>query len=262
MLIPFRKMQAQGNDFAILELLGAEKTSLPLAELARDICARRKGVGADGLVALLSDPQAAARMLIFNSDGSRAAMCGSALRCCAYLLNGLTGKAEFRINTDSGIKEARIMEAEIGKCVEVDLGKPRLVERDIEVEGISGSLVDVGNLHFVSYCADPKGLELRWGPILESHPRFPGGVNVHFVRAINRGKIAMRIWERGAGATQACGTGAVASVFLGIELSLLDSVVAVSMPGGDVQIERTKENSFLLRGAVADVFSGVYRWTT
>ncbi len=256
MLIPFDKLQAQGNDFVVLQLLYTPQTSLPPDALARDICDRRTGVGADGLVLLLADDAADARMLIHNSDGSHALMCGSALRCCASLLHRLTGKTELAIATDSGLKTASIQ----GRQISVNLGKPVLKEKDISVEGITGSLVEVGNYHFVSFQQVLKGQELEFGPRLERHVRFREGVNSQFVRVISHREIELRIWERGAGATRACGTGAVASVFCGIGKGLLDDEVWVKMPGGAVRINIADRGEFLLTGTVEHTFSGVYTW--
>lgn len=262
MLIPFRKMQAQGNDFAILLHTQRRELNLPLSRLARDICDRRKGVGADGLVILLYDPEADARMEIHNSDGSRASMCGSALRCCSLLISELKKKDNLRIATDSGIKTAFVRGSDDGKDVEVNLGKPRLRESELEVEGARGTLVDVGNLHFISFWEALDGQEFRLGPVFEKHPVFPGQVNSQFARVITRGEIELRIWETGCGATQACGTGAVATVFAGIEKGMLDSCVKVRMPGGEVLISRVDNGEYTLAGGVEHVFSGVYLWKT
>lgn len=260
MLIPFRKMQAQGNDFLILELLEARDYGLPLEELARDACDRRKGFGADGLVVLLGDPQADARMVIHNSDGGRAQMCGSALRCCAIILHSATGQDRLRLATDSGIREAVIQTAGSGATVEVSLGSPGFLEEELIAAGVTGSLVDVGNLHFVSFRADIQGQELALGPLLENHPRFPGAVNSEFVRVLSRQSIELVVWERGCGATQACGSGAVASVFTGIRKGLLDNKVLVRMPGGEVLVRQAEGGEMLLAGCVADIGTGVYRW--
>ncbi len=249
-------MQAQGNDFVILELLQNTHSQIDITALAIDICERRKGVGADGLVLLLGDPDCDARMVILNSDGSAAAMCGSALRCCAWLLHGLIGKAELRVNTASGIKSAMVGNA----GVEVNLGVPRLVEAGIRVLETSGTLVDVGNLHYVAFGDIQAGQEAGLGPLLEVHPRFPGRVNVQFARVISRAELALRIWEIGAGATQACGTGAVASVFAGIQLGRLDTEVRVKMPGGEVRVRGLENGEFVLQGSVQEVFNGVFRW--
>lgn len=256
MLIPFTKMQAQGNDFVILELMQNTHSQLDLPALAIDVCQRRKGVGADGLVLLLGDPDCDARMAIINSDGSAAAMCGSALRCCAWLLHGLIGKAELRVNTDSGIKAAVVGNA----GVEVNLGAPRLVGAGIEVLETSGTLVDVGNLHYVAFGDVQAGQEAVLGPLIEAHPRFPGRVNVQFARVVSRSELELRIWEKGAGATQACGTGAVASVFAGIQMGGLDPEVRVRMPGGEVRVRSLENGEYMLQGSVEEVFTGVYRW--
>ncbi len=256
MLIPFCKMQAQGNDFVILQLLHTHEIKLPWQDLAKEICDRRKGVGADGLVLLLGDPNADARMLIYNSDGSRAAMCGSALRCCARLLSGLRGDSKLRIATDSGVLDAVIEAEEIS----VKLGMPQMLENNLVLEGIEGALIGVGNWHFVSYQKELKDQEFEFGPLLEQHSHFPDGVNVEFARVVSRNQIDMTIWERGAGATQACGTGAVATVFCGIQKGFLDSEVRVNMPGGTVSIRALENGEFILAGAVEHTFNGVYTW--
>ncbi len=256
MLIPFSKMQAQGNDFVILQMLHTPEITLPWQDLAKEICDRRKGVGADGLVLLLGDPNANARMLIYNSDGSHAAMCGSALRCCARLLADLRGDSKLRFATDSGILEAVIEAEEIS----VKLGKPQIVEDDIVLEGIEGALIGVGNHHFVSYQKELKGQEFEFGPLLERHSHFQDGVNVEFARVVSRKQIDMTVWERGAGATQACGTGAVATVFYGIQKGFLDSEVQVNMPGGSVSIRALEDGEFVLAGPVEHTFNGVYTW--
>ncbi len=262
MLIPFSKMQAQGNDFVILELLDTQESRLNLPELVLAICDRRTGVGADGLVLLLADTEADARMVIFNSDGSRAAMCGSALRCCADLIHGIHGLSEMRIATDSGIKSAAI-HAEYGnRTIEVNLGTPLLIEENITVDTVPGNLVNIGNLHYVSFWQQLQGQEALHGEVIEKHQHFTEEVNSEYVRVIDRGQIEMTVWERGCGATQACGTGAVASVFSGIHKGLLDSQVTVRMPGGEVRIEALSSGEYLLSGGVEHVFTGVFVWKT
>ena len=256
MLIPFSKMQAQGNDFVILQMLHTIEVSLPWQDLAKAICDRRKGVGADGLVLLLADPDADARMVIYNSDGSHAAMCGSALRCCARLVGTLQHKGDLRFATDSGVLGADIN----GDEISVNLGKPEMLEQTLVLEGIEGSLIGVGNRHFVSFQNDLRGQEFEFGPALEQHPHFPDGVNVEFVRALSPGEIEMTVWERGAGATLACGTGAVASVFCGIQKGLLEPEVRVNMPGGTVLIRADQNGEFILAGPVEHTFNGVYTW--
>lgn len=256
MLIPFSKMQAQGNDFVILQMLHTRDISLPWQDLSKEICDRRKGVGGDGLVLILADAEADARMVIYNSDGSRAAMCGSALRCCARLVGKLQNKSNLRFATDSGILDAVIEAEEIS----VNLGKPQMLEENLVLEGIEGNLIGVGNRHFVSFQNELKGQEIEFGPVLEQHPHFPDGVNVEFARVISDGEIDMTVWERGAGATLACGTGAVASVFCGIQKGFLEHEVRVNMPGGSVLIRALENGEFILAGPAEHTFNGVYTW--
>lgn len=260
MLIPFSKMQAQGNDFVILNLLGQKDCKHPLPELAEAICEPAFGVGADGLVVLHDDPEAAARMIIINADGSRAAMCGSALRCCASLLYDLNGRSEVSIATDSGIKTAVISATPEGRSIVVNLGTPVLLEEDVQIGDVKGSLVDVGNLHFVSLWDDLEDQHLRFGGMLEKHPHFSRGVNSEYIQILSPEEIVMTVWEHGVGPTFACGTGATASVFTGIHKGLLGSSVKVGMPGGEVRITRLDNAEFTLAGSVEYVFNGVYRW--
>ncbi|MCB5246340.1 MAG: diaminopimelate epimerase [Candidatus Cloacimonadaceae bacterium] len=256
MLIPFCKLEAQGNDFVILELIPASNTRLPLNLLAKDICKVHQGVGADGLVILLASDSADGKMIIYNKDGSRAEMCGSALRCCAYLLSDLTNKKELKIETDSGIKTASIKD----KAIQVNLGRPSIIKDNILVEEVKGTLVEIGNIHFVSYQDVLDGQELYLGPTLEKHSAFHAPVNVEFVHPLSATELEMKVWEKGVGLTQACGTGAVASVFTGIIHGILSNEVKVNMPGGQVLIRKMDTGDFLLEGNVTKVFNGVYKW--
>lgn len=262
MLIPFVKMQAQGNDFVILDMLDSGESKLNLEALSRDICDRRKGVGADGLALLFADETADARMVIFNSDGSRAAMCGSALRCCADMLYGMTGKKELQIATDSGIKTATVLSEEDGEKIEVNLGKPAIVQEYMQVDGLTGTLVDVGNLHYVTFWERLAGQELTYGAALEKDSAFSTEVNSEYVQILSSNEIRMTVWERGCGITQACGTGAVASVFTGFRKGKVDASVKVNMPGGAVQIKVLPTGECLLIGSVENVFTGMFLWKT
>lgn len=260
MLIPFIKMQAQGNDFVILNGFESPVPSLAMCHLAEKLCSRHFGVGADGLVILEPGEGADAQMTIYNSDGSRAAMCGSALRCVSILTSQATGRKSLTINTDSGLKRATC-DPET-QHVSVNLGTPRILTETMCVAGFCGDLVDVGNLHYVVYRDhlddDPH---LKHGSMLEHHKDFPTTVNVHFVRRMAAQEIQMKIWENACGATLACGTGAVASVCSGIRQGLLSSPVVVNMPGGRVEIEVLEgTGAYLLSGIVDIVFSGVYKW--
>lgn len=262
MLIHFNKMHAQGNDFLILN---APERSFPvedLSQLSRDICDRRFGIGGDGLVLLSPEQGYDARMTIYNSDGSRAMMCGSALRCVSLMLSRALGKQQLSILTDSGKREA-IVEGTSGKeIIRVSMGTPRLIQPELPVGEFTGSLVDVGNLHYVIWTDDLSGdPHLRFGSLLEHHPAFPEAVNVHFVRKVSATEIQTKIWEKGAGATLACGTGATAAVCSGIALKGLENRVLANMPGGTVQIERVlPEDIYYLSGEVFETGNGTYIW--
>jgi len=258
-LINFIKMQAQGNDFVMLNLLGNKELPLDPPGLAKAICDRRLGVGADGLVLLRDDEIAAARMIIYNSDGSRAAMCGSALRCSAWLLAGQGKKNQLLISTDSGPKSVEVEYTD--KMVHANLGAPRLMEAKLELEGIEGSLVDVGNLHFISWWdALDDDPHLQYGYSLEHSPAYEQGLNAMFARVISPQEIDLKIWENACGPTLACGTGATATVRAGLQKGLLSGEVKVNMPGGTVSVKEDSAGDFILSGYVEDVFNGAYRW--
>lgn len=258
MLIAFQKMQAQGNDFVILDYVDHGLPGYDFPALASSICDRHFGVGADGLVTLEAVDTADARMVIYNSDGTRAGMCGSALRCVSKLLMEKLAQAEVLILTDSGLKQARRKADDII----VNLGSARIIKADFPADDFTGDLVDIGNPHYVVFCEDiSDDPHLKFGARLEHHPAFPAPVNVHFVQVQSRQSIQMKIWEHACGATLACGTGAASSVYSGIRKALLDHEVAVEVPGGMLKIIYQKEtDTMLLSGPVNHVFSGNYTW--
>lgn len=260
MLIPFIKMHAQGNDFVILDgfaINPAQIKKLDLPALARQACTRYKEIGADGLVIIEPCRTGDAQMTIYNADGSRAEMCGSALRCVASLLRSKKNRTDLSIITDSGKKTALILPGEI---VSVNLGIPKVMEESKPVEGFTGDLVNIGNLHYIIWQDhlddDPH---LKFGSILEHHPSFAKPVNVHFARIISPTEIEIKIWERGSGATLACGTGAGCCVASGIRRKLLEDKVEVKMPGGTVTI-KASALGYHLAGEVGKPFEGQYHW--
>ncbi len=257
MLISFFKMHAQGNDFVVRDLRQSNELPPDQDLLAKAMCDRRFGIGADGLVIISASDTADARMSIFNSDGSPAAMCGSALRCVCWYLGQSGPQKHFSIATDSGIKMA---EATPEGAI-AELGTPRFAREDIQLQGLSGSVVDIGNLHFVAMLDDlTDAPHLAYGPRLESDPTFAQGLNSQFIHISSPQSIEMLIWERGCGATFACGTGAVASVFTGISKGLLAPGVTVKMPGGTVLVTHTSSGAYTLSGDVRRVFTGDYEW--
>lgn len=260
MLIPFIKMQAQGNDFVILDAFSSQLPELPFAELARRICLRHYSVGADGLVILDRSEEADAQMIIYNSDGSRAEMCGSALRCVSKLVSEHLSKTSLKIKTDSGIKAASIKLLE--GIIQVNLGSAKLLKQDLEVSPLCGDLLDIGNPHFVVWMEDLEANpQLQYGAYLEHHSAFKAPVNAHFARVISDREIEMKIWEHACGATLACGTGAACTVYSGIRKGLLEDEVLVRVPGGEIGISYQREtDDLLLSGSVSEAFTGVYEW--
>ncbi|CAM3949469.1 diaminopimelate epimerase [Paenibacillus alkaliterrae] len=272
----FTKMNGLGNDFVVI----AEEQQLPdnAAELAIELCNRFFGIGADGLVYILPSEIADFRMRIINSDGSEAEQCGNAIRCVAKYVydNGLTDKEEITIETlGAGAQKVQltVQEGEV-VSVRVDMGQPilngvqvpttvdaeRVIEHPIEVDGreFRFTAVSMGNPHCVIYVDDAVHFDLNtWGPKLETHPLFPRKINVEFVTVNSRTHTDMRVWERGAGPTLACGTGACATVVASVLTGATDRTATVSLKGGDLLIEwNESDNHVYMTGPAAVSFRG------
>ncbi len=272
----FTKMNGLGNDFIVV----AGERQLPenAAQLAVDLCNRNFGIGADGLVYILPSEKADFRMRIINSDGSEAEQCGNAIRCVAKYVydNGMTASETITIETlGAGVQKVQLT-TEGGKVlqVRVDMGEPILEglqvpttvdapivnNHPIEVDGrnFAFTAVSMGNPHCVIQVEDAKSFDLwAWGPKLETHPLFPRKVNVEFVTVHSRSHVDMRVWERGAGPTLACGTGACATVVASALNGLTDRTATVSLKGGDLIIEWNEDdNHVYMTGPAAEVFSG------
>jgi len=274
--VEFVKMHGLGNDFIVV----AGERELPegASELAVKLCDRHFGIGADGLVYVLPSERADFRMRIMNSDGSEAEQCGNAIRCVAKYLydRGLIRGDTVTIETiGAGVQRLQLT-VENGKAVKVrvDMGEPilnglavpttidqeRVVAHPIEADGreFRFTAVSMGNPHCVIFVDDAASFDLhRWGPLLEKHPLFPRKTNVEFVTVKSRSHIVMRVWERGAGPTLACGTGACATLVASVLGGLTDRTATVSLAGGDLLIEWSEEdNHVYMTGAAAEVFSG------
>lgn len=272
----FTKMHGLGNDFIVV----AGERELPenASELALDLCNRFFGIGADGLVYILPSDNSDFAMRIINSDGSEAEQCGNAIRCVAKYVydNGMTDKTEITIKTlGAGVQKVDLT-VENGKVqtVRVDMGQPVLnglqvpttidaepvVNHPIEVDGktFHFTAVSMGNPHCVIYVDDATSFDLEtWGPKLENHPMFPRRINVEFVTVNSRSQADMRVWERGAGPTLACGTGACATLVASVLTGVSDRESTVSLKGGDLFIEWNEEdNHVYMTGPAAVVFSG------
>ncbi|MEV5024892.1 diaminopimelate epimerase [Paenibacillus sp. LPE1-1-1.1] len=272
----FTKMNGLGNDFVVIA--GEQQLPADAAELAIRLCNRFFGVGADGLVYILPSEIADFRMRIINSDGSEAEQCGNAIRCVAKYVydNGLTDKEEITIETlGAGAQKVQLTvdNGEVSS-VRVDMGEPilnglqvpttidaeRVIEHPIEVDGreFRFTAVSMGNPHCVIYVDDAVNFDLNtWGPKLETHPLFPRKINVEFVTVNSRSQTDMRVWERGAGPTLACGTGACATVVASVLNGATDRTATVSLKGGDLLIEwNESDNHVYMTGPAAVSFRG------
>lgn len=252
----FVKWEGLGNDFVFVA-----GDPPPQAEaLAVQWCDRRTGIGADGLVYLNDQP----RMVIFNSDGSRASTCGNALRCLGAWRHqrGLLPLNQWEeVTTDSGLRRLRVVGVD---RVEVDMGPPGKVEGTVDLlpipeVGLPGHYVSMGNPHLVVLCPEklPERTDFeRWGGEL-THS-IPGGVNVEFVarRAGAPNQLEVLVWERGAGATQACGTGACAALVVATRVGWVRGASRVGLPGGDLEIDWNRKDGVLMTGPARQVFEG------
>jgi diaminopimelate epimerase len=280
MPLSFTKMHGLGNDYLLISLFD-QVVEDPVA-LAQAMCDRHRGAGADGLI-LVGPPESSdadLRMEILNPDGSWAEMCGNGVRCLAKLAydRGLVRSAGMAVQTDAGILGVDLSVAADGQVseVRVDMGEPRLEPRRIpvslagervvahplQVEGDTLSLtcVSMGNPHAVLFEHDLGRVPLKeWGPQIGRHPMFPNGTNVHFVQVIRPDLVGMITWERGAGITQACGTGASAVCVAGVLNKVTDRTITVRVPGGRLRIRWDEEtNHVLMSGPAVEVFTG--RW--
>ena len=265
--IPFRKMHGLGNDFVVLDAR-TRPIRLGAAEAAA-IADRKTGVGCDQLILL--KPPANARadiaMHIFNADGSEPGACGNAARCIARLALDETGRRQIVIETPSGLIEGEAA----GDLVSVDMGKARLDWREIplaqEMDTLSlpvalGELkaptaTSMGNPHATFFVADADSVPLgELGPVLEHHPLFPERVNVGVAEMRGRDAMRLRVWERGAGITRACGTGACAAVVAAVRRGLGDRKMQVELDGGSLTIEYRADGTVMMTGPVATSFTG------
>ncbi len=272
----FTKMQGAGNDYIYVNAF-EERVEDP-AKTARLVSDRHFGVGADGLVCICPSENADFFMDIYNADGSRAKMCGNAIRCVAKYVydRGMTDKTEIAIETLSGIKTVKVF-TEGGKvtAARVNMGAPILAAREIpttfdgdfvvsqkltiDETDYAVTCVSMGNPHCVLFVDDVEGLELeKIGPRFEHHERFPDRINTEFVRTITPTEFDMRVWERGSGETLACGTGACASAVASVlnGRAERDTDIRVNLRGGQLVIRWSKNGDVYMTGPAEEVFSG------
>lgn len=274
----FTKMHGAGNDYVYVNCF--EETVVNPQETAKFVSDRHFGIGSDGLVLIKPSGQADFEMAMYNADGSRAEMCGNAIRCVAKYVydHKMTDKEQISIETLGGIKHIRLA-AENGKAVmaRVNMGKPELAAKKIPVACPQGSMpqvigcpilaggveyrmtcVSMGNPHCVVYMDDVDGLDIeKIGPQFEHHGYFPNRVNTEFAKVLDRNTIKMRVWERGSGETLACGTGACAAAVASILNGYTENTVTVRLRGGDLKIEWDQDaDTVYMTGPAVSVFEG------
>jgi diaminopimelate epimerase len=261
MKLKFTKMEGAGNDFVVLDFTRSV-FNLKKEEI-RKLADRHFGVGCDQVL-VVQQPDSAGvdfRYRIFNADGGEVEQCGNGARCFVKFVHqrGLTAKREIRVQTLGGVIAPRL---EDDGEVSVDMGPPR-IEALAEVLAVEGGEVEVailsmGNPHAVQVVPDvARAPVTSQGPLLEQHPRFPKRVNAGYLQVLDRHRAAVRVWERGAGETLACGTGACAGVVTGIARGLLDSPVRVETRGGRLTVSWAGgDNAVWMKGPARSVFDG------
>lgn len=263
MRIAFTKMHGLGNDFVVLD---ARQTPIPPidAAFASALADRHTGIGCDQLVLLEPSSVADVRMRIFNADGSEVEACGNATRAV-----GLLHGAPARIETLAGV----ITAAPSASGISVEMGKPRFEWDAIPLayamdsgampvgweELVNPTAVNVGNPHAVFFVDDPYAINMdRLGPMIECDPLFPGRINVNVASVTSRDAITLRVWERGAGLTRACGTGACATAVAAMKRGLVDRQVTVTLPGGSLRIAWRDDGEIVMSGPATESFRGTF----
>ncbi len=271
--LSFNKYHGCGNDFICVDFRGKDAD---FVSLAKQLCRRNFSIGADGLIVLLDSTVAQYQMLVVNADGSIPEMCGNGLRCfVAYVSDlGLARSAVLTIETGAGVLEASIQSnSSSSMMVLVDMGhayfNDRLPSNDFLLSNVPGHVISIGsqsfqftpvsmgNPHCVIFVSDVDAIDLQSvGPLIETHPYFPNRVNVEFVQVIANDHLKMRVWERGVGETNACGTGACASVVAGVLSKKCDANARVDLLGGSLDISFSSETCHVeMIGPATFVFS-------
>jgi len=272
----FTKMQGAGNDYVYVNCF-EEHLDNP-ADVARKVSNRNFGIGSDGLILIMPSAVADVRMRMFNSDGSESEMCGNGIRCVAKYAydHGIVAKKEITAETGAGILTLQLFTNShtLVDKVRVNMGEPRLPRTAIPMNG-DGVLrvideplnilhstfritcVSMGNPHCVIFVDDVDKFPVdKYGPLIENHELFPRRTNVEFVQIISRREVRQRTWERGAGETLACGTGASAVTVAGVLNGLTERSIVNHLSGGDLEMEWPDNGPVYMTGPAVEVFSG------
>lgn len=273
----FTKMQGAGNDYVYVNCF-TERVDNP-AEVAIKVSNRNFGIGSDGLILIMPTDKADVRMRMFNSDGSESEMCGNGIRCVAKFAHdhGIVSKKEITAETGAGILTLQLFTGADGKVdrVRVNMGRPRLTKAEIPMLGepvdaqtvnqplnilhtqFHITTVSMGNPHCVIFVDDVENFQVeKYGPLIENHDIFPRRTNVEFVQVISETEVRQRTWERGAGETLACGTGASAVCVAGVLNGLTGKKILNHLSGGDLELEWAEDGNLYMTGPAAEVFSG------
>ncbi len=275
----FVKMHGAGNDYVYIDCF--QQQVLDPVALAKKVSDRNFGVGSDGLILISPAQDADAAMRIFNADGSEAEMCGNGIRCVAKYVydHGIVKRTTMSIATQAGVLTLQLFidAADRVERVRVNMGKPSFARQDIPMTAMSGggieralavdltvaektfqvSCLAVGNPHCVVFVDDVDTFDVPyWGALLENHPQFPRRINVEFVQIISPTKVRQRTWERGAGETLACGTGASAVTVASFLAGHTQRKITNYLRGGDLELEYVEDGTIYMTGPATEVFSG------
>jgi len=272
----FTKMHGAGNDYVYVDCF-KETVDNP-AETAIKVSNRNFGIGSDGLILIMPSDKADVRMRMFNSDGSESEMCGNGIRCVAKYAydHGIVTKTEITAETGAGILTLQLFPNAANKVerVRVNMGPPRLAREEIPMNGtpvaqvvaeeltvldktFKITCVSMGNPHCIIYVDDVDNFPVAtYGPLIENHQLFPRRTNVEFIQIISRTEVKQRTWERGAGETLACGTGASAVCVAGVLNNLTDRKILNHLAGGDLELEWVENGPVFMTGPATEVFNG------
>ncbi len=274
----FVKMHGAGNDYVYVDAF-QQQIDDP-ATLAQQVSDRNFGIGSDGLILILPSDLADVRMRMFNADGSEAEMCGNGIRCVAKYAydRSLVDSTSIRIETGAGVRTLELFPNELGlvEKVRVNMGAPALLRSELPMYGepcsqfideeitacgdlFRATCISMGNPHCVVFVEDLDSFDLpRFGAALEHHPLFPRRINVEFVQVLSPREVRQRTWERGAGETLACGTGASAVTVAGVLTGRTERSILNHLSGGDLEMEWSHSGDVFMAGPAVEVFEGHY----
>lgn len=271
-MVTFTKMHGLGNDYICINCLENILAENKLPQIARYMCNRNFGIGADGLILVQESTIADIKMRIFNKDGSEAEMCGNGIRCFAKYVydNRIIDKQSISIETKAGVKLIRlkVLNGEVQEA-QVDMGRPSFDDiKNISVQNnyripisvnikvddtrFIGNYVSMGNPHLVIFVNNVENIDIeKYGPAIENMKCFPNKINVEFVQALGRNTLKIRTWERGVGETYACGTGSCASFCIAYYKGICSSYVKAILRGGELNLNYNKQNGHIIMSGIA-----------